>query len=175
MRYIAFLRAINVGGHVVTMDRLRELFESAGLTGVQTYIASGNVVFESRARSASSLEAKIASHLERELGYEVATFLRTADELAEIAAREPFPKRDGATLHIGFLANALTKAQQVDLMKFRSPADEFAHVGREIYWSCSVRSSDSEFSLARLERALNLKATFRNANTPRKMAKKFAS
>ena len=47
-RYITFLRAINVGGHTVKMDRLREIFESLGFANVETFIASGNVVFERR-------------------------------------------------------------------------------------------------------------------------------
>lgn len=175
MRYIAFLRAINVGGHVVKMDRLRELFESLGFTNVETYIASGNVVFDSTARNAASLETKIAKQLESALGYEVATFVRTAAELAEAARHEPFPKREAATLYVGFLAAPLTKEQQRGVLAFRTPVDDFAFRERELYWSCSVKSMDSEFSLARLERALKIQATFRNANTVRKMADKFAS
>ena len=48
MKAIAFLRAVNVGGRVVKMDRLRALFEGEGFTGVETFIASGNVIFDSR-------------------------------------------------------------------------------------------------------------------------------
>lgn len=56
-RYIAFLRAINVGGHTVKMDRLREIFEALGFSNVETFIASGNVVFETTARDPAALEA----------------------------------------------------------------------------------------------------------------------
>ncbi|MCM2315218.1 MAG: DUF1697 domain-containing protein [Thermoanaerobaculia bacterium] len=174
-RFVAFLRAINVGGHVVKMDRLRELFEAMGFGNVETFIASGNVVFDSAARNVASLEAKIERELESALGYEVATFLRTTAELAAAASREPFPRRDEATLYIGFLARPLSKEQVKTVEGFRSSVDEFAVHGRELYWSCSVKSMDSEFSLARLERALKIQATFRNANTVRKMAGKFAS
>lgn len=175
MRYVAFLRAINVGGHVVTMDRLRELFEALGLESVETYIASGNVVFESSARNAASLEARIAKQLEAALGYEVATFLRTTAELGEIARFEPFPKRDAATLYVGFLALPLTKEQERAVLAFRTSVDDFVVRKREVYWSCSVKSMESGFSLARLERALKIQATFRNANTVRKMAAKLSS
>lgn len=51
-RYFAFLRAINVGGHVVKMDRLRQVFESLAFSNVETFIASGNVIFESTSHSA---------------------------------------------------------------------------------------------------------------------------
>ena len=175
MRYIAFLRAINVGGHVVKMGRLRELFEAMGFGNVETYIASGNVVFDSAARSAASLEAKIAKQLESALGYEVATFLRTTAELGAVASREPFPGRDAATLYVGFLAKPLTKEQARLVEGFSSAVDAFAVHERELYWSCSVKSMESEFSLARLERALKIQATFRNANTVRKMAAKLSA
>ena len=62
-RYFAFLRAINVGGHLVTMDRLRGVFESLGFSKVETFIASGNVIFESTSKSANSLQAKIEKKL----------------------------------------------------------------------------------------------------------------
>jgi uncharacterized protein (DUF1697 family) len=68
-RYFAFLRAINVGGgHVVKMDRLRQLFESLGFSNVETFIASGNVIFESSSRNAKNLEAKIEKALIRSAG-----------------------------------------------------------------------------------------------------------
>ena len=54
-RYVAFLRAINVGGHVVKMERLRALFEDLGFAKVETLIASGNVIFETRAEDAGAL------------------------------------------------------------------------------------------------------------------------
>ena len=89
-RYFAFLRAINVGGHVIKMDRLRQIFESLGFYKVETFIASGNVVFESRSGNLKSLEQKIEQGLREDLGYEVVTFIRTEAELLEIATYQPF-------------------------------------------------------------------------------------
>ena len=90
-RLIAFLRAINVGGHTVKMDYLRQLFESMGFTGIETFIASGNVIFTSQAAdNPANLERAIESGLRLALGYEVATFIRTEAELAAIAAYSPF-------------------------------------------------------------------------------------
>ena len=68
-RSIAFLRAINVGGHTVKMDRLRTLFEELGYANVATYIASGNVIFEMPRMSTQTLEAQIEHHLQQALGY----------------------------------------------------------------------------------------------------------
>ena len=108
--YIAFLRAINVGGHVVTMDRLKVLFQDLGFSDVATFIASGNVIFGSSIADAPALEEKIESHLLTSLGYKVATFIRTADEVAALARYRPFAEADTKktpTLVIGFLKNAL--------------------------------------------------------------------
>jgi uncharacterized protein (DUF1697 family) len=93
IRYIAFLRAINVGGHIVKMQDLRRLFESWGLSAVQTYIQSGNVVFEADGKRPRDLEKVLEERLQEALGYRVATFLRTERELADIAKYWPFPAR----------------------------------------------------------------------------------
>jgi uncharacterized protein (DUF1697 family) len=90
-RYIAFLRAINVGGHnTVKMDFLRHLFESLGFSNVETFIASGNIVFETKSKNAQALEREIEKGLREALGYAVATFIRTGTELAAIANYKPF-------------------------------------------------------------------------------------
>ena len=85
-RYIALLRGINVGGHRVKMDRLRGLFEARGFEDVATFIASGNVIFSSDSVDAASLGRDIEEHLENELGYEVATFIRTPAEMTATSA-----------------------------------------------------------------------------------------
>ncbi len=90
MKYIAFLRAINVGGHIVKMERLRELFTELGLNNVQTYIQSGNVFFETDEADRDALTQKIENHLKQVLGYEVATFLRTVPELQHTLEVAPF-------------------------------------------------------------------------------------
>src|SRR6185369_8391120 len=61
-KYVAFLRAINVGGHVVKMDQLRALFEALGFANVETFIASGNVIFDSKSKNVAALERKIDRH-----------------------------------------------------------------------------------------------------------------
>src|SRR5688572_28723471 len=102
-RYVAFLRAINVGGRYVKMEVLKRHFDEMGFTGVSTFIASGNVIFETRARDAAALERKIEAGLKKGLGYEVATFLRTPRELAVVVAHEPFPGSPEAESYVAFL------------------------------------------------------------------------
>src|ERR1700694_4608695 len=93
-KYVAFLRAINVGGHTVKMDHLRNLFEAMGFSNVETFIASGNVIFDSKSRSTKTLEIKIERSLETNLGYKVATFIRSISELVAVARYKPFHDSD---------------------------------------------------------------------------------
>lgn len=88
-RYFALLRGINVGGHRIKMDRLRELIEALGFAQVETFIASGNVIFSSPSQDVRAMEERIARHLHEALGYEVTTLIRTQSELDSIAAFEP--------------------------------------------------------------------------------------
>lgn len=174
MRYIAFLRAINVGGHIVKMDRLRALFEALGFTGVETFIASGNVIFESPSEDAAALERKIEAHLKKELGYKVETFLRTPEELAAVAAHEPFsPPEPESTLYIGFLGSTPGKEAQAKLMTYASEIDDFHIHQREVYWKCRKTMSQTKFSGTQLEKALGMPTTLRNVTTVRKLAAKY--
>ena len=175
-RLIAFLRAINVGGHTVKMDHLRQLFESLGLLNVETFIASGNVIFESPVGSVQALEQQIEHHLHESLGYAVATFIRSSSELASIANHQPFAasQLEGNALYIAFLPTPPTAESQQTLMAFRTPLDDFHVHEREIYWLCRTRSSDSVFSGALLEKAIGMPVTMRNSTTVRKLAAKYA-
>jgi uncharacterized protein (DUF1697 family) len=176
-RYIAFLRAINVGGHTVTMDRLRQLFAALGFANVETFIASGNVIFDAPAQARRALEEQIERHLRESLGYAVATFIRSTAELADIATCRPFPAADldaaGASLYIGFLADPPTDAARGKLMALSTPTDDFRVHGREFYWLCRTKMSESTLTGAMLERALGMPATMRNVTTVRKMAAKY--
>jgi uncharacterized protein (DUF1697 family) len=177
-RYIAFVRAINVGGHTVKMDRLRQLFESLGFSNVETFVASGNVIFETSSKDVRTLERKIGKKLHETLGFEVATFIRTDSELLGIANYKPFKKSalDAATaLNIAFLAEPLDAKLQQKLMSLKTKIDDFHVYGRELYWLCLRRQSESTFSNAVLEKALGIKSTLRGVNTIKKLAGKYSS
>jgi uncharacterized protein (DUF1697 family) len=177
-RLIAFLRAINVGGHTVKMDVLRQSFESLGLTKVETFIASGNVIFETTARNTAALENKIAAHLHQALGYEVATFIRTETELAQLTAYQPFPKviyKSAVAFNIAFLNKAPDAQSIARLMAKRTEIDDFAVNQREVYWLCRTGQSDSTFSNAVLEKTLGQPATLRGVNTLQKLVAKYSA
>jgi uncharacterized protein (DUF1697 family) len=174
-RFIAFLRAINVGGHTVKMDHLRKLFEALQFSNVETFIASGNIIFESQAESAQTLEKQIESHLRKALGYEVATFIRSASELAAIAKYQPFAasELEGNSLYIAFLPAPPASAAQQKLLTFQTEIDSFHIHKREIYWLCRKKLSDSMFSGALLEKTIGMPATMRNSTTVKKLAAKY--
>jgi uncharacterized protein (DUF1697 family) len=176
-RLIAFLRAINVGGHTVKMEDLRKLFEELEFSNVETFIASGNVIFDAPGKDTRALEQRIETHLHEALGYEVATFIRSAAELADIAKYQPFPEGElagkGASLYIAFLREVPSKKAQEDLMAFRTDEDDFRVHGREMYWLRHGNMSDSKFSGALLEKTLKMRATMRNSTTIQKLAAKY--
>lgn len=175
-KYIAFLRAINVGGHTVKMDALRQLFESLGFSNVETFIASGNVIFETKTGNTKTLEQKIEAHLHEALGYEVATFIRTDAETAEITKYKPFPQSQldaAAALNIGFLTDPLDNAAKQKLISLRTDIDDFHVHGREIYWLCKKKQSESKISNVVIEKALGVKSTLRGVNTINKLAEKY--
>ena len=174
-RFVAFLRAINVGGHVVKMERLRTEFEAMGFREVETFIASGNVLFETASDERAALELRIERRLEKTLGYPVATFLRTPNELDALVRYEPFPGRDEtAARSVGFLKAELSRELRDRLLAFRTDVDEFEARGREAFWLCGTRTSDSRMTGAKMERALAMPVTFRNVTTVRKLARKMA-
>ena len=176
-RYFAFLRAINVGGHTVTMETLRKLCESFGLSDVETFIASGNLIFQSSGHDILALELSIASGLRCALGYEVATFIRSETELAQIAAYQAFPQSDlenATAFNIAFLAAPLDEEAKDKLAALTTSIDRFVTHAREVYWLCQKKQSESTFSNAVLEKTLGVKSTLRGASTIRKMAARYA-
>lgn len=88
------------------MERLRALFVELGLTDVESFIARGNVIFQTRSGEAESLERRMAAHLEQSLGYSFGTFLRSVDELAAVAAHGAFPASEVAAAFAVMIASA---------------------------------------------------------------------
>ena len=171
-RYVAFLRAINVGGHTVRMDRLRALFEALRLGNVETFIASGNVLFDTASKSLDALESRIERQLHEALGYPVTTFVRPLAHLSDIAASHPFEgfEAQGHSLSVGFFKQPLGDEVRARLSALEMGYDEFHLHERQAYWLCHGRMSDSKACGAPLDKALGVPVTFRNITTVRKLA-----
>jgi uncharacterized protein (DUF1697 family) len=175
-RYVAFLRAINVGGHTVRMDQLRKHFEDLGLDKVSTFIASGNVIFESDETNTARLEQRIEHALDKALGYAVGTLLRSDVEIAAIAEHVPFKRverRAGDRLYIVLLRDAPIAAAKRAVHALATERDLLEVHGRELYWLSRGPLMESTINDTALGRVLGkMTTTTRNANTLRRLAAK---
>jgi uncharacterized protein (DUF1697 family) len=176
-RCIAFLRAINVGGHTVKMDTLRALCQELGFVNVETFIASGNLVFETESGDPGQIEKTLSAKLEQGLGYPVAAFIRTPAELSALAGHQAFPQaalQASQAFNLAFLERTPTPAEIDRLQARKSEIDDFHVHERAIYWLCKLKQSESTFSNAVLEKTIGQQSTLRGMQTVRKMAAKYA-
>lgn len=177
-RYVAFLRGMNLGGRRIKNEELRRHFEEMGLEEVATFRASGNVVFATPKREA---EAKLAQRVEGELGerlgYEVPVFLRGVEEVAAIAAREPFDPRAVAKskgkLQVSFLRKKPSAAATRKALAAATAEDLLAIEGRELYWLPSGGISESDLDWKPIDAALG-PGTIRTMGTVEQIAAKYA-
>jgi uncharacterized protein (DUF1697 family) len=171
--HAAFLRAINVSGRRATRDDLRACFEAIGLREVDVFRASGNVVFSADTIGPRELKGRIEDALAAALGYEVATFLRTADEVRAIARERPFAATEGrGKLQVAFLVGPPQGGVRERVLELATEADRLAFGERELYWLPSGGTMESDLDRNALVRMLG-PMTFRTKNTVDQIARKF--
>ncbi len=124
------------------MARLVEVFEGLGYDGVWTHINSGNVVFDA-AGSRADLEQTIEQVLEAEFGFEVTTFVRTATELKNVVATEPFDLAPGDTYFVTFLKASPSATKARALESLSNDMDTLIVRGRDVHWRMHGRSTES--------------------------------
>lgn len=158
-RYVAFLRGMNLGGRRIKNEELRRHFEEMGFEGVATFRASGNVVFSTPKREGESkLAQRVEAGLDERLGYEVPVFLRSIEEVAEIAAQKPFdPKlveKSQGKLQVSLLTKKPSAAVKKKVLELASDEDLLAIEGRELYWLPSGGLLESDLDLKAIETLL---------------------
>jgi uncharacterized protein (DUF1697 family) len=174
--YVALLRAVNVGGTgKLPMADFRKLLEGLGFRNVETYIQSGNAVFDASG-SATKVSAAIAAGLEKLTGAAVDVMIRTHEELSRVIAENPFAAEsaaDGARVHVGFLAGPAPAAAEAALSRIvtQYPArrDRYHLAGNTIYLHLPDGAAETKFSGKTMDRALGIAATARNWNTVLKL------
>jgi uncharacterized protein (DUF1697 family) len=170
---ISMLRGVNVGGHNrIKMDALRALYESLKLRNPQTYIQSGNVIFETRHDDLARLSAQIQKGIETTFGFRPEVILRTTAELRDVIARNPFSKRrniDPSRLLVSFLASEPDAEGRENVLSIKTDPEEFRIDGRELYIYFPNGMARPKFSLAAAERILKISGTGRNWNSVTKM------
>lgn len=167
-RFVAFLRGMNLGGRRVKNDELRRCVAALGFADVQTFRASGNVVFASEDGDADGVSARLETGLRDALGYEVPVFLRAGGELLAMSARQPFDAGAIAAskgrLQVVLLHRPPSAKARGKALDLATSEDRLAIEGRELFWLPSGGISESALDLKALENALGM-TTIRTKGT----------
>jgi len=162
--YIALLRGINVGGrNKLPMGELVEVLTTLGLQNVQTYIQSGNVVFESGMIDPAALSERISLAINVSHGFTPQVFLLKVDELADAIASTPFPEAEYDTrpLHLFFLATTPESPALQALESVRRVTERFELKGNVFYLHAPDGIGRSKLA-ERVEKTLGVAVTARN-------------
>ncbi|MHB8242277.1 MAG: DUF1697 domain-containing protein [Solirubrobacteraceae bacterium] len=174
-RYAAFLRGMNVGGHRLTNEELRAHFDAMGFVDVATFRASGNVVFAGEKAKPALVRSRIEEGLSDLLGYGVPAFIRTAEEVRGMAAKQPFPAKQVSAsegkLQVALLFEKPAAAAARELGELSSKHDRLLLDGRELYWLPSGGVLESALDMKRIERLLGA-MTMRTKGTIEQIAAK---
>jgi len=170
---ISLLRAVNVGGTaIIKMADLRALYESLKLKDVQTYIQSGNVVFRTEEKDLPKLAKRIQAAIEKRFGVKPGVILRTASEMRDMVARNPFAKRQNiepAKLHCYFLADKLNTEACSQLNALPLQSEELIPSGSELFIYFPDGMGKSKLPWSRLEKICGAPGTARNWNSVAKL------
>ena len=160
--FVALLRAVNVGGRKLVMTDLKRIADEGGLVKARTFIASGNLVFASD-KSESEVARLLESRLKTHMASNVPVFVRTAAEMEQVAAANPFADEPGAKVAAIFLETAPAKGV---IEETRGITDERLALGRrEIYVHYP-----SGMGTSKLRLPSKIVGTARNMNTVARLA-----
>ena len=167
------LRGVNVGGHnPIKMEALRALYESLGLGGAQTYIQSGNVVFQAKERDSARLAERIGDAIQRDFGFHPGVVVRTCLEMREAMAKNPFPAQAAAEpgkLLVMFLGGLPDADSRDKAIRINTGPEQLKFEGRELYIYYPDGQGRSKLSLPVVEKTLKTSMTGRNWNTVGKL------
>lgn len=166
--YVALLRGINVSGQKqIKMTDLKKLFEDAGFTNIQTYIQSGNVIFESKNSNTKAIINHIEKKIKEKYRFDVEVFILTNPELKNILNKNPFIKKikDIERLYVTFLSEKPTTANISKLKESNYLPEEFIIDGNVIYLYFPNGYGKAKLNNNFFENMLNLSATTRNRKT----------
>jgi uncharacterized protein (DUF1697 family) len=172
-RFVAFLRAVNVGERRVAMPTARKVLEELGLDRVSSYANSGNLLF-SATGTASDHEAGIRSALEDVFGFELTTFVRTARQVNDLATAKPFGVIGPGHTHFALLPlTRLTAAERRAVEALSNDHDEVVVRGRDVHWLIRSRSPETTLGPRQWKQALpDNPTTARNTTMLERLATK---
>lgn len=164
VKYIALLRGINIGGHQVKMEQLRELFRDLGFNSVRSYIQTGNIFFETTESDRAALTHKIEQHLFDALGYEVPTFLRTILEVENALQLDPFKHLEAAAdtrFLITFVPQPLPDHFKLPLVSPKNDFEMLQATSGEVFTVMRLVNGRPGNPAAFIEKACKVKTTTR--------------
>ncbi|MFY9949290.1 MAG: DUF1697 domain-containing protein [Candidatus Sulfotelmatobacter sp.] len=167
--YVALLRGINLGGHKkIKMEELRASLTAMGFAEVKTYIQSGNVVFKAARISDKALSKKIEATILSKFGHSVSVIIRTAEEIEQVIANNPFLKQAGidqTKLHVMFLPEppAQSALKQLEMLVLKP--DQLRSLGKELYFYLPNGVAESAVMKKPIDRVLAIPTTMRNWRT----------
>ena len=174
--YISMLRGINVSGQKkIRMADLKNLYESLSLTDVETYVQSGNVVFESDEKDVTKLRQSIEAQIEKTFGFSVPVLIRTVDDFQRVIREHPFAQEEAIRVLVTFLYEHPKQSKWEDLSLHKDKVDQFALGEQEIFLFCPGGYGKTKLSNTFFEKKLGIIATTRNwktVNTLYEMASK---
>lgn len=173
MKYAALLRGINVTGkNMIKMETLRESFAALGFKNVKSYINSGNLVFETAKTDDGKLAKKIHDAIQREFGFDISVMVRPIAEVKEIVAWNPFKGQfeSHKDVHVFFLNDNLTDAQEALLLEQGNENELFAVLGRHVACLLKIHITDSAVGKGFIDKKLKVTATGRNWRTVKTIA-----
>ena len=173
IKYVAFLRGINVGGHkLIKMEELSRIFTSLGCKNVKTYIQSGNVIFETSASDSKALTKKIEKELLDIFGYEATVFLRTMAEVEDMLDQNPFKKFKSSAkvkMYVTFLSRIPDKKPKLPLVSAKDGLEIFSIKNCEAFLLSQMVKGRFGFPNNFIEKEVGVPATTRNWNTVNKI------
>ncbi|MDQ1627413.1 MAG: hypothetical protein QOI54_1157 [Actinomycetota bacterium] len=141
-RYVAFLRAVNVGGRRVAMAKARTVLENLGYDDVGSFVNSGNVLFTAQGK-AETFERRIRSALEDEFGFELTTFVRSAKQVQTLVDEKPFTLTGDDTHFVLFPLTRMTAKEKQAVMAMANDHDELLIKGRDVHWLIHAKSTET--------------------------------
>lgn len=169
IKFIALLRGINVSGQKkIRMSDLKSLFEDLDFTNVQTYIQSGNVMFESKTDDIKSLEVKIANGIKQKFGFDVKVIVKTCAELKYILNNNPFLKKQKANtdwVYVTFLSEEPSSISIKNLKEVIYKPEEYFIDSKTIYVLLPNGYGRAKLNNIFFENKLKVFATTRNWKT----------
>ncbi|OBQ51642.1 hypothetical protein VQ01_15150 [Tamlana sp. s12] len=164
--YIALLRGINVSGQKkIPMAELRELLSGSGLENVQTYIQSGNVLFQSSEENLQKLELKIHQAIKSHFGFDVPVLVKTHEDLQCIFDGCPFSEEKKKNSYFTFLYESPQQEVIEVVSELSFPNEEFVITPECIYFYSAIGYGKAKCSNNFFERKLKITATARNYKT----------